>query len=497
MITISIMLATIIQALDSTIANVALPHMEGSLSASQDQITWVLTSYIVAAAIGTPMTGWLCDRFGRKRVFLVSVAGFTVASALCGLSESLTQIVGARLLQGLFGASLVPLSQAVLLDINPREKQGEAMAVWGMGVMVGPILGPTLGGWLTESYNWRWVFFINLPIGAFAFYGIWRYIKELPKRIPPKFDFFGFVTLSLSIGLLQMLLDRGEQVDWFGSTEIWVEAIGCGIAFIYFIIHTATAQGRSFFNGRLLMDRNYVTGLFFIFLVGLILYATRALLPPMLQNLMDYPVVTTGLVTAPSGAGTMLAMLVVGRIVGKVDIRAILAFGFALTAFSLWQMTGYTTVLSEGDIIWPGVIQGIGLGFVFVPLSAATFATLTPDLRADGTAIYSLSRNIGSSIGISIVQSLLTSNTQIAHSSLVEHINRFNPLLQGNSPYDAGSAAGLAALNQVVTQQATMMAYVDDFKFMLVMTLLAMPLLLLIRPPQRSAPIDSSHAVMD
>jgi DHA2 family multidrug resistance protein len=497
MITISIMLATIIQALDSTIANVALPHMQGSLSATQDQITWVLTSYIVAAAIGTPMTGWLCDRYGRKRVFLVSVAGFTVASALCGLAETLPQIVLARLLQGLFGASLVPLSQAVLLDINPREKQGEAMAVWGMGVMVGPILGPTLGGWLTESYNWRWVFFINLPIGAFAFYGIFRYIKELPKRIPPKFDFFGFATLSLSIGLLQLLLDRGEQVDWFGSTEIWIETLGCVIAFLYFIVHTATAQGRSFFNGRLLADRNYITGLFFIFLVGLILYATRALLPPMLQNLMQYPVVATGLVTAPSGAGTMLAMLVVGRLVGKVDIRAILAFGFALTAFSLWQMTNYTTVLSESDIIWPGIIQGLGLGFVFVPLSTATFATLTPELRADGTAIYSLSRNIGSSIGISIVQSLLTSNTQVAHSSLVEHINRFNPLLQGSSAYDATSTAGLAALNQIVTQQAAMMAYIDDFKFMLVMTLLAMPLLLLIRPPKREAPIDSSHAVMD
>jgi MFS transporter, DHA2 family, multidrug resistance protein len=494
-ITICIMLATLIQSLDSTIANVALPHMQGSLSASQDQITWVLTSYIVAAAITTPVTGWLCDHFGKKNVLLTSIIGFTVASALCGVSVSLPMIIAARLLQGVFGASLVPLSQAILLDINPREKQGQAMAIWGMGVMVGPILGPTLGGWLTDSYNWRWVFFINVPIGAIAVFGVFTYIKGEFLRRDTRFDFFGFATLSIAIGALQAMLDRGEQLDWFGSIEIWCETLACVISFMFFIIHTATARGPSFFNRRLLADRNFVTGLVFIFVVGVILFATRALLPPMLQTLMNYPVATAGLVIAPSGIGTMVAMMAVGRLIGRVDLRFLLFGGLVCTAFSLWQMANYTIVLSERNIIWPGVIQGIGLGLVFVPLSTMTFATLTPEMRADGTAIYSLIRNIGSSIGISGVQTILTQHTQIVHSSLVEHITRFNPLMHpsGQGP----SAFALAALDQQITAQAAMIGYIDDFKFMMWMSIVVVPLLLIIRPAKRGSAGDAAHAVMD
>ncbi|HZX26879.1 MAG TPA: DHA2 family efflux MFS transporter permease subunit, partial [Telluria sp.] len=400
MITLSIMLATVIQALDGTIANVALPHMQGSLSASQDQITWVLTSFIVASAIATPLTGWLCDRFGQKRVFLASVAGFTLASVLCGLAMSLAQIVGARLLQGVFGAALVPLSQAVLLEINPREKHGSAMAVWGMGVMIGPILGPTLGGWLTDSYSWRWVFLINVPVGALAFYGIWRYIRtDLPRR-GMRFDVFGFATLSLAIGALQMLLDRGEQNDWFAATETWIEAVVLAVSLAYFVAHTAfTRPEQSFFDYRLLKNSNYVTGLLFIFIVGMVLFATRALTPSLLQGLLGYPAMTAGLVTAPSGLGTMLAMMVVGRLTGKVDTRLLLGTGFIITAFSLWQMSGFSLEMTPSLVVWSGVVQGIGLGLVFVPLSAATFATLPGAMRAQGTAIYSLMRNIGSSIG--------------------------------------------------------------------------------------------------
>jgi DHA2 family multidrug resistance protein len=501
MITISIMLATIIQALDGTIANVALPHMQGSLSASQDQITWVLTSFIVAAAIATPLNGWLCDRFGLKNVFLVSVAGFTVASVLCGLSSSLMQIVLARLLQGVFGAALVPLSQAVLLDINPREKHGSAMAVWGMGVMIGPILGPTLGGWLTDSYDWRWVFFINVPVGALAFYGIWKYIRPTlpPRRM--RFDTFGFVTLSLAIGALQMLLDRGEQNDWFGSTETWVEAILLAMSAAYFIAHTALRPaGQSFLDYRLLKNSNYVTGLLFIFIVGLVLFATRALMPSMLQGLMGYPAALAGLVTAPSGLGTMLAMLVVGRLTGTIDFRVLLAAGFGITAFSLWQMAQYTLVLSQGDIIWPGVIQGVGLGLVFVPLSAATFATLTPAMRAEGTAIYSLVRNIGSSIGIALVQTLLVRNTQIAHASLGAHVNYANPALQDagvSTIYNLANGAGMTALNGEITRQASMLAYVDDYWLMMILTLAVIPLLLLVRKPKTAAPVALDHAALD
>jgi len=495
MITLSIMLATLMQTLDSTIANVALPHMQGTLSASQDEITWVLTSYIVAAAIATPLTGWFADRFGVKRLLGVAIAGFTVASALCGLSETLGEIVGSRLLQGVFGASLVPLSQSILLDINPRERQGQAMAVWGMGVMVGPVLGPTLGGWLTDSYNWRWVFFINVPVGAFALFGVSTFLPAREPLRQQRFDVFGFATLALAIGALQALLDRGEQLDWFGSLEIRIEALVAVIAFAFFVVHTATSGPGTFFRYQLLRDRNFATGTFFIFVIGAVLYATRALLPPMLQNLMGYPVATTGLVTAPSGAGTMIAMLIAGRMLKRVDARFMLLFGFVVSAYALWQMMQYTLVLSPSDIVWPGVVQGFGLGFVFVPLSALTFSTLTPQLRADGTATYSLMRNIGSSIGISIVQTFVTRSTQVAHADLAAHVTPFNPAIQ--TMLESGSRYDLAVLNQQITQQAEMIGYLNDFKMMFVATLLVIPLLLVIRPTSSAASADTSHAAMD
>jgi DHA2 family multidrug resistance protein len=492
LITISIMLATIMQALDTTIANVALPHMQGALQSSQDQITWVLTSYIVAAAIATPLTGWLCSRYGRRMVFLVSVVGFTVASALCGMAHNLWEIVLARLLQGLFGAALVPLSQAVLLDINPREKVGQAMAIWGAGIMVGPILGPMLGGWLTENFSWRWVFYINLPVGVLAFMGIARY---LPESKPPgeRLDLFGFATLSLAVGLLQMFLDRGEQLDWWSSVEIRTEMIGCVVAFAFFVAHTATTEGASFLNRALLKDRNFVTGVAFAFVVGMILYATMALLPSLLQGLLNYPVITTGIVMAPRGLGTMIAMMLVGRIVQKVDLRAIMGLGFALTAWSLWDMTRMTLDMGQSLIVVSGFVQGLGIGFTFVPLSAATFATLAPALRNEGTPIYSLLRNIGSSVGISIVQALLTRGAERAHAELAIDINAANQALQALPPgMSPSSPSGLELLNAEVTRQAAMMSYVDDFRVMMWLTILTVPLLLLIRKPQREAPAGAA-----
>ncbi len=484
MITISIMLATIIQAIDGTIANVALPHMQGSLNASQDQITWVLTSFIVATAIATPLTGWMSDRFGQKQVFLVSIAGFTVASMLCGVSGSLMEIVAARMLQGVFGAALVPLSQSTLLDINPREKHGSAMAVWGMGVMVGPILGPTLGGWLTDAYDWRWCFFINVPIGAAAFFGILKYIPHTLAQRRIRFDVFGFSALSLAVGSLQMLLDRGQSNDWFSSTETWIEAVIVFVSIGFFIIHTATRPaGTTFFDYRLLQNRNFLTGLLFIFVVGMVLFATRALMPSMLQGLMHYTAMAAGIVTAPSGLGTMFAMMIVGRLVGKIDLRLILAVGFGLTAISLAMMCQYTIVIPQSAIIIPGVVQGIGLGLVFVPLSAATFATLPGNLRPEGTAIYSLVRNIGSSIGIAMVQALQVSNTQIAHESLAAKLTPTNQAFQTSSY--ARSPLGLEAINNEITRQASMIAYVDNFWLMLILCILAMPLLMIIQAPKK------------
>jgi MFS transporter, DHA2 family, multidrug resistance protein len=487
MITVSIMLATIMQALDTTIANVALPHMQGALQSSQDQISWVLTSYIVAAAIATPLTGWLCSAFGRRRVFLVAVAGFTVASALCGMADNIVEIVLARLLQGLFGAALVPLSQAVLLDINPKEKIGQAMAIWGAGIMIGPILGPMLGGWLTENASLRWVFYINLPVGLLAFYGIARYLPE-SKPAGIKLDLFGFATLSLAIGLLQMFLDRGEQLDWFDSTEIRIEAIGCLVAFAFFVAHTFTTTAKSFFDRRLLKDANFVTGLLFAFIVGMVLYATMALLPTLLQGLLGYPVVYTGMVMAPRGIGTMVAMLLVGRLLHYIDARAIMALGFTLTAIALYMMTTMTLDMGSRIIITSGVIQGLGIGFTFVPLSAVAFATLAPDLRNDGTPIFSLLRNIGSSVGISIVQAMLTSGTARAHAELASDITAGNLGFQSLPALaNPASPAGLGLINSLVDRQAAMMAYLDDFRFMLALTVLSLPLLLLIRKARPAA----------
>jgi len=491
MITVSIMLATIMQALDTTIANVALPHMQGSLQASQDQITWVLTSYIVASAITLPITGWLCTQWGRRKVFIVSVIGFTVASALCGLSTSLAAIVAARLLQGVFGAALVPLSQAVLLDINPPQKVGQAMAIWGAGIMVGPILGPMMGGWLTENFDWRWVFFINLPVGLFALWGIFRYLPESRPRSAP-LDMFGFVALSLALGFLQMFLDRGELLDWFDSWEIKLEAAGAVVAFAFFAVHTWTVQGISFFDRDLLKDRNFVTGCLFGFIVGVVLYGTMALLPTFLQSLMGYPVVYTGEVTAPRGVGTMLAMIVVGRLVHRIDVRAIMVAGFTLTAVALWQMTHITLQMDSSLIIVSGFIQGLGIGFTFVPLSTAAFATLAPRLRNQGTPIFSLLRNIGGSVGISIVQALLTRGSAQAHAQLAATVAPGNPGLSSLPPgLGLDTMNGLAVLNAEVSRQAALIAYVNDFWIMMVVTLLAIPFLLLIR---RSAPVQPAAA---
>ena len=482
LLTACTMLATIMQALDTTIANVALPYMQGSLSAPIDQINWVLTSYIVAAAIATPVTGFLEARFGRKRLFLVAVAGFTAASVLCGIAQTLPEMVMFRLVQGLFGASLVPLSQAVLLDSYPKEKHGQAMAMWGVGVMVGPILGPTLGGWLTEVYNWRWVFYINVPIGILTFVGLSAYLSETPTK-KGSFDWFGFAMLSIAIGSFQMMLDRGEQLDWFSSTEIVIEGVVAALAFYLFLVQTFTAKA-PFIDPHIFKDRNFAIGLCFIFVVGIILLASLALITPYLQNLMGYPVLTAGLVLAPRGMGTMVAMMIVGRIINRVDARVLLGAGLLLTAEVLWEMTYFTPDVSQWTLVRTGVLQGMGLGFMFVPLSTITFSTLPALFRTQGTALYSLMRNIGSSIGISLVIFLLTRNTQIVHSELVAHVTPFNDALGALGPaqfWSRATTVGLAALDAEVTKQASIVAYADDFKLMMLVALVALPLVFLLR----------------
>jgi DHA2 family multidrug resistance protein len=490
-ITVSVMLATIMQALDSTIANVALPHMQGSLAATQDQMAWVLTSYIVAAAIAIPLMGWLAGFAGRKPVFLVSIAGFTLASILCGIAETLPEMVVFRLLQGICGAALVPLSQAILFDINSEHNFGKAMAIWGVGVTIGPILGPALGGWLTENYNWRWVFYINVPIGILAFAGLYFFLPETPTK-KSRFDLLGFLALSLGVGALQMMLDRGELKDWFSSAEVITEGLLSLLGFYLFIVHTLTFKN-PFLNSDLFKDRNFMIGNILIFVIGIVLFATLALIPPMLQNLLHYPVVEAGLVTAPRGAGTMLAMMMVGPMIGRIDSRYIMAVGLLVTALSLQQMTTYSLLTDSWAIISAGVIQGFGIGLAYVPLSTVAFSTLPITLRNEGTALFSLMRNLGSSIGISIVVALLTRNTQIVHSELSEHIMSYNAA--ANSAYlgnhiDISTTAGMAMLNNMITNQAMMIAYIDDYKLMMIMTVCVIPLLFLLRKPKKLPATD-------
>jgi DHA2 family multidrug resistance protein len=488
-ITFCVILATLMQALDTTIANVALPYIQGSVAASQDQIAWVLTSYIVAAAIMTPPTGFLAGRFGLKRLFVASVAGFTVASILCGAAQSLVQIVLFRVLQGLFGAALVPLSQTVLLAIYPRERHGSAMALWGMAVMAGPILGPVLGGWLTSNYSWRYVFYINVPIGLLAVGGMMTFLTDTPRSETGKLDWFGFGTLSLAIGALQVALDRGEELDWFGSIEIISETIVAGASFYLFLVHSFTAE-KPFVRPALFRDRNFAAGVLFIVIVGLTYYASLALQPPYLQDLMNYPIVTAGLVLGPRGIGTMAAMMMVGRLVGRIDTPLLLAWGLGLTAWSFYAMTGWTPDVSQATIIGVGVVQGLGLGFLFVPLSVVTLSTLPAQQRTEGSALYSLMRNIGSSVGISVVNSLLTQNTQANHAAIALHITAVNRAFEDPRIarfWNPVTAAGRAALDGVITRQSQIIAYIDDYKLLMIATLCAVPLLVVFRKDARAA----------
>ena len=357
------------------------------------------------------------------------------------------------------------------------------MALWGVAVMAGPVLGPVLGGWLTEAYSWRYVFYINLPIGALAFFGMTTFLKETPREATTNLDWFGFGTLSLAIGAMQVALDRGEQKDWFGSGEIIIETVIAASAFYLFLVHTFTAR-EPFVRPALFRDRNFAAGILFVAIVGLTYYASLALQPPYLQNLMNYPIVTAGLVLGPRGVGTMAAMMVVGRLIGPVATRILLGTGLGITAWSFYAMTGWTPDVSQITIIWVGVIQGIGLGFIFVPLSTVTLSTLSNEQRAKGPGLYSLSRNIGSSVGISVVNSLLTQNTQVNHADIMQHVTAVNRIFADPSigrSWNPFTVAGRAALDAMITQQAQIIAYIDDYKLLMIATLVVIPLLVVFK----------------
>jgi len=496
LITMCAMMATLMQSLDSTIANVALPYMQGSLSASYDQITWVLTSYITAAAIMTAPVGWISARFGLKRLFLISMIGFTVTSMLCGVAQTLPEMVAFRLLQGLFGAALVPLSQSTMLNIYPAEKRGSAMAIWGMGVMVGPILGPSLGGYLTELYNWRWVFFVNLPFGILATVGMAMFLPNTDAKAGLIFDWFGFGVFAIGIGGFQLMLDRGETKDWFNSTEIIIETVMAGLGFYLFIVHMLTSE-KPFITARIFKDRNLTAGLLVMFAVGMVMLAVAALLAPWLQILGNYPVETAGLVMAPRGLGTMAAMMIAGRLSNKVDGRLLMGLGIVVLAWSLYQMTGWTPAVSEWTIIVNTTLQGAGLGFVFVPLQVIAFATLEPALRTEGTALLSLLRNVGSAIGISVTSALVTQNGQIEHSVLTGYITPLNRAFQGAAAVLMPTTPHAAqVLNGMLTHQAEIIAYNNDWKLMMLTSLPMLLLLLLMRGPKKGAIGTAEHAAV-
>ncbi|MGN6156300.1 MAG: DHA2 family efflux MFS transporter permease subunit [Sphingomicrobium sp.] len=494
-VTVGVMTAVLLQVLDTTIANVALPHMQASLGATQESINWVLTSYIIASAIALPMSGWLADRIGRKRLLLISVVGFTVASTLCAMATSLVEMVGFRAIQGVSGAFIVPLAQATLFDINPRDKHGQAMALFGGGVMIGPILGPVLGGWLTDSYNWRWVFLVNLPVGVLCFFLMTAFMPTTDTH-KKRFDLFGFALLAIALAALQMFLDRGQQKDWFDSWEIIIE-MGIAIAgFWMFLVHTITSD-HPLWDRAMFADRNFASALVFMVITGVLLLAGLALLPPLLQNLYGYSVLQSGFLTAPRGVGTLMSMLIAGRLTSKMDARILVAIGVVLMGISLWMMTGFAIDQPSRPIIVSGVVQGLGLGLIFVPLQTLAFATLPARERTTGAALLNLARNVGGSVGISIVSFQLVRMTQVAHADMAAHItDSMIPTLDPNVLATFGNqATSIAAfLNAEITRQALFIAYLDDFKLMMWVSFFVLPLLLLMRNSRKA---DDTPLVLD
>lgn len=480
-VTIGVMIAVLLQVLDTTIANVALPHMQASLGATQESINWVLTSYIVASAIALPISGWLADQVGRKRLLVISVVGFTIASVLCATAMSLGEMVVFRAFQGVSGAFIVPLAQATLFDINSRDKHGQAMALFGGGIMIGPILGPVLGGWLTDNYNWRWVFLVNLPVGIVCTLLILRFMPRTESR-RRRFDAFGFALLAVALGALQMFLDRGQQNDWFESWEIVIEA-GVAISAMWmFGVHTATGN-EPLFERSMFADRNFSTALLFMAVTGVLLLAGLALLPPLLQTIYGYSVLQSGYLTAPRGIGTLLSMLLAGRLVDKVDPRLLVGVGVALMGASLWIMTGFALDQPSRPVVISGVVQGLGLGLIFVPLQSLAFETLAPHFRTTAASLLNLARNIGGSVGISIVGAQLARMTQVAHADIASGIGGNVPATLGPLLESLGvpGNAALALINAEATRQALFIAYLDDFKLMMIVTFAVLPLLLLMR----------------
>jgi DHA2 family multidrug resistance protein len=497
LIAFSVMLATFLEVLDTSVANVALPHIAGNLSASTDEATWVLTSYLVSNAIVLPMTGWLAVRFGRKRFLMLCVITFSLASALCGAAPNLMLLILARVFQGAAGGALQPISQAILLESFPPAKRGVAMAIFSMGVVVAPIIGPTLGGWITDNYSWRWIFYINLPIGLLAFYMCHLFVEDPPyleaarRKSTARVDYIGFSLMAVWLSTLQIILDKGQQDDWFSAEWIcWfaVVSVISMICFIYWEIH----QEQPLVNLRVLGNRNFGIGTALIAMVGVVLYSTITLQPLLLQNLMGYSAMDSGLALSPRGIGAILAIFFVGRVIGKLDSRILITTGFMILATVSYQLGTLNLDISLRNIIVPNVIMGLAMGLIFVPLTTMTMGGLRNEQMGNAAGIFNLMRNIGGSIGISVVTTMLSRGAQTHQSFIAGHITPYNPRFQqyaqnlhslftlGGMPDPLGKKTYLSIYNLAV-QQASLLAYMDNFRLLAFLSILCIPAVFLLR----------------
>lgn len=489
LITVALILAPLIQVFDTSILSVALLQMQGSLSATQDQIAWVLTSYLIAVAVMTPVWGALSGIFGRKPLLLICIAVFMVFSLLSGTSDSLAEILIYRFMQGVFGAALIPLSQSSLLSIYRREDFSVAMGWWGVGIMFGPVFGPTLGGYITEFFSWRWAFYLNLPVSLLAFVMIWLLVPRAHNRTRRRFNYFGFVMLAITVASIQFILDRGERLDWFSSPTIIILALMAGAAAWVFVVNSMTSH-TPFVDPRIFRDRNYVSGIVLRVLFGAMLFGSLVLIPPFVQNLGGYPLIDSGIIMAPRGAGAMVAALVLGRVLKVVDPRKVILIGMATAAATMWHLSTLTDDIELATIIINNFIQGVSFSCFIVPVNTIAFSTMAPDLRDVGTSFYSLLNNIGRSMGIALLASFLARNTQVSHAVLSEFVSPFNDHVRHFTmpeAWDLSTAAGLMALNVAVNRQAELISYIADFRLLSVILIVCIPVIAMMRNPHREA----------
>jgi MFS transporter, DHA2 family, multidrug resistance protein len=506
LITVSVMMAVFMEVLDTSIANIALPHIAGNLSATTDEATWVLTSYLVSNAIILPMTGWLGNYFGRKRVLISCIVMFTIASALCGLAWSLPSLVVARILQGAGGGAMVPIAQAIMLESFPPQKRGQAMAVFAMGVVVAPILGPTVGGWITDNYSWRWIFYINLPVGILAALMAEWVVEDPPyikRNQSADIDFIGFSLLAVWLATLQIILDKGQEADWFSAHWIcWFTAtsIASFVGFIAWEFHTE----HPLVDLRVFKNRNFTVGVILMTSLGAILYGTTAQLPLFLQTLMGYPALQSGYALSPRGIAAFATTLVVGRLVGKIPMRWMLCFGFVALATSSFMLSNINLQVSQIDVIWPSVINGIAISFIFVPLTTTTMSQLSQQQIGNASGLYNLMRNLGGSIGIAFVTTMLARGAQVHQALMVGHLTPTDPAFVQRlaatrhilaQQYDPATATTMAyaTIYNTLDDQAHLWAFVDVFLLFGILALCGIPMVLLFKKV-KSAPKPSAPA---